>query len=153
MSTCMQPNGAEKSGRGGGRMTAKMDLGDLLDMFSKTEEKPLPDSPISPEARRWRKVFAAGVEAVLRARDVPRVEAERVAFANTVTAFLNATHSSTLSDRCAHCGVLEIPGDPLKPIGWGVWHAWLHDRCWEEWRLRRRAEAIKALAEAGVSFP
>ena len=44
----------------------------------------------------------------------------------------------TPSDRCAHCGGLEASNAVLKPIGWGVRRAWLHDGCWAPWREARR---------------
>ena len=138
----------------GAEMTAKIDLSDLFDLFGKVEEILPVAPPVSPEARKWRGIFGDNLAVVLRARNIPRTEAEKVAFANTVTAFLNASHPNTPSDRCHYCGKLETPGAPLQPIGWGARHTWLHaDPCWASWRDRRRADAIASVAEMGVTAP
>jgi hypothetical protein len=105
-----------------------------------------PPPPWSPQ----RQVFEDRVERVMRLRNLPRLEAERAAFEAALIDRLNATHPDTPSDRCAHCGGPETPDAVLKPIGWGERHAWLHSDCWTTWRARRRAEAIAALAQAGV---
>jgi hypothetical protein len=110
-------------------------------------------APISPTAAKWIKAFADNVAAILRVRNIPRVEAEGVAFANTVIAFLDATHPDTPSGRCAWCGKPETPGAALLPIGWGDRHAWPHGCCWAAWRVRRWTEAIAALAEMGITEP
>ena len=48
-----------------------------------------------------------------------RIEAEKVAFENTVTAFLDATHPDTDPSRCAHCGRPRRLTPSLLPIGVG----------------------------------
>jgi hypothetical protein len=108
---------------------------------------------ISPEARKWRQFFADNVAAVLRVRNIPRSEAEKVAFANTVTAYLDAGHPNTDPNFCAHCGKREELGAVLKPIGWGARHTWLHDGCWEAWRTARRSAAIEKMASMGIVRP
>ena len=133
-------------------MTAKIDLTDLFELFAKTEEEPPVAPPVSPEARRWRRVFADNVAAILRVR-ADSIGARKVAYENTLTAFLDATHPSTDQNRCAHCGGPETPDAVLKPIGWGVRHAWLHDDCWAAWREARRNAAIAELATAGIVGP
>jgi hypothetical protein len=112
----------------------------------------LEKQPISFTAAKWIEVFTDNVAAVLRARNIPRIEAERVAFTNTVTAFLDANHSNSDPTRCAHCGSSERPND-LRPMGGGTCHSWVHGDCWEEWRERRRAEAIAALAALEIVPP
>jgi hypothetical protein len=134
-------------------MTAKIDLTDLFDLFGKSVDRPPVAPPVSPEARKWRRIFADNVAAVLRVREISRTEAEIVGFENTVIEFLNATHPDTDPNRCAHCSRPETPGNVLRPIGVGSKHAWLHPECWSPWREQRRAEAIAALAEAGVAAP
>ena len=103
-------------------------------------------------AAKWIKAFEDNVTAVLRVRNAPRVEAERVAFANTVTAFLDANRPDTDPTRCAHCGLSESPND-LRPMGGGVRHSWVHSDCWEAWSKHRRAKAIEALAAMGIVSP
>ena len=70
----------------------------------------------------------------MRARSLPRLEAERVAYEIVLVEFLNRTYPNTASDRCACCGRPETPDATLLPIGVGARHAWLHDDCWAPWR-------------------
>ena len=107
---------------------------------------------ISPTAAKWIKAFEDSVAAVLRVRNIPRVEAERVAFVNTVTAFLDANRPNTDPTRCAHCGLSERPND-LRPMGGGDRHSWVHIDCWKAWSGHRRARAIEALAAMGIVSP
>ena len=79
------------------------------------------------------------VVAVMRVRGL---EAERLAYENSIVDHLNATHPDTDPIRGAQCR-------NLLPIGTGP-HAWLHNDCWEAWREDRRVKAVAALAEAGV---
>jgi hypothetical protein len=109
-------------------------------------------APVPPTAVKWIKAFEHNVAAILRVRNAPRVEAERVAFANTVTAFLDANRPDTDPTRCAHCGLSECPND-LRPMGGGVRHSWVHSDCWEAWSKHRRARAIEALAAMGIVSP
>jgi hypothetical protein len=134
-------------------MTTKIDLTDLFELFRKPAEKPPVAPPVSPEARKWRRTFADNVAAVLRVREISRTEAETVGFENTVIEFLDATHLDTDPNCCAHCSRPETPDNVLRPIGVGGRHTWLHGDCVALWREQRRAEAIAALAEAGVAGP
>jgi hypothetical protein len=121
--------------------------------------------PIDDRARlRWvsemsalplpaRRSFEAHVDTIMRMRGLPRLEAERTAFEITLVELLNTSHPDTPSDCCAHCGRPETPDATLKPIGWGVRHAWLHDDCWEQWRTQRRIKAEDELARLGVVKP
>jgi hypothetical protein len=118
-------------------------------------QNPFPDGlgAETPEAASWRCFFEEKVEVVERVRDLPRPEAERVAFQIVLVEFLNRTHPNTDPNRCAHCGRPETPDAALLPIGWGVRYSWVHDRCWALWRERRRAEAIDQLAAIGIAKP
>jgi anti-anti-sigma regulatory factor len=107
-------------------MTPKIDLTDIFRPIRKTSRKAAVAPPVSPEARRWRKTFTDNLATILRVRNIPRIEAEKVAFTNTVHAFLDANRPNTPSGRCAHCGEPETPGATLQPIGWGERHSWLH---------------------------
>jgi hypothetical protein len=133
-------------------MAAKIDLSDFFELFATLEEKPLVAPPVSPEARKWRQNFATNVTSVLRVRNISRIEAEKVAFANTVTAFLDASLPNTDQNRCAHSGSSERPND-LRPMGGGARHSWVHSDCWKAWSERRRAGAIEALAAMGIVSP
>jgi hypothetical protein len=97
-----------------------------------------------------RLIFEDHVAVIMRVRGLSRLEAERAAFENTIVDRLNAAFPDTPPDRCGHCSRSETPGRVLLPIGFGVRHAWLHDRCWSEWRERRRGEAIDQLARLGI---
>jgi hypothetical protein len=105
------------------------------------------------ETERWRRRLAETIETIMTIRGLSRLEAERVAFDNLVTEYLNSTHPDTPSDRCCHCGRLEMSSDPLLPIGVGDRHAWLHSGCHVPWRERRKAEAEEDLARLGVAKP
>jgi hypothetical protein len=109
-------------------------------------------APISLTAARWVKAFEDNVTAALRVRNAPRIEAERIAFLNTVTAFLDANRPGTDPTRCAYCRLSERPND-LRPMGGGVHHSWVHSDCWKAWSKHRRARAIEALAAMGIAPP
>ena len=109
-------------------------------------------APVSPTAAKWIKAFADATAAVLRVRNIPRVEAEKVAFLNTVAAFLDDNRPNTDPTSCAHCGSSERPNE-LRPMGGGIRHSWVHSDCWEAWSGHRRARAIEALAAMGIVSP
>jgi hypothetical protein len=113
-------------------------LGDLLNP---------PPPPLPPE----RQAFEAKVARIMRIRGLPRSKAETAAFQIALIDRLNSTHPDMPSDRCAYCSRSETPDAILLPIGVSERHAWLHDRCWEAWRARRREAAIRELAAMGVA--
>jgi hypothetical protein len=86
-------------------------------------------------------------------RNLPRVEAERVAFQIILVEFLNRTYPDTSPDRCAWCGKPETRGDVLLPMGVGARHAWLHSGCRDPWAEARRRAAVEALAAMGIGEP
>jgi hypothetical protein len=114
--------------------------------------QPVAPRPVGPTAVKWIRAFADNTAIVMRIRDIPRVEAERVAFANTVTQYLDANWLNTDPTSCAHCGSSERPND-LRPMGGGIPHSWVHSDCWSDWTKSRRADAVRALAEMGVVQP
>jgi hypothetical protein len=89
----------------------------------------------------------------VKIRGLPRPDAELAAFDFVLVKFLNATHSDTDPDRCAHCSAPETPDATLLPIGWGERHAWLHSGCLDPWRAQRRLRAEEELARLGVARP
>ena len=109
-------------------------------------------NPPPPPLPPLRQAFERHVATVMHVRNLPRSEAERVAYEIVLVELLNATHPDTDPSRCAHCGQAETPSAILLPIGAGR-HAWLHDRCWQAWRERRRAEAIAELATMKIVSP
>jgi hypothetical protein len=125
------------------------------------DEPPLPGSgavrladflnPPPPPLPPLRQAFEHHVANIMRVRNLPRPEAERVAYEIVVVEFLNASHPDTAPHICGHCGQHETRDSVLLPIGASDRHTWLHSDCWAQWRERRRAEAIAALAEAGIA--
>ena len=109
-------------------------------------------TPISPTAANWIKAFEDSVEAILRVRKVSRVEAEGVAFINTVNAFLDANRPNSDQNKCAHCGSSKRPND-VRPFGGGNRHSWVHNGCWPDWSARRREAAIAELTAMGIVKP
>ena len=105
-----------------------------------------PPPPPSPE----RQAFEAAVARVMRIRGLSRPEAERAAYEILLVEFLNAPIPTPIRAAALIAARVETPDATLQPIGWGARHTWLHPDCWAPWRERRRAEAIAALAEAGV---
>ena len=100
-------------------------------------------------SKRWRGV---GPKAVVRATSA--ASRPRAAFDILLAELLDRTFLRTRRpDRCAHCGGLEASNAVLKPIGWGVRHAWLHDGCSAPWREARRIAAIAKMATMGIVSP
>jgi hypothetical protein len=85
---------------------------------------------------------------------LPRSEAEARAFTSCVAAWLNRNPDHSPPERCLGCGGGERTGDTLLPFGVeSTGHAWLHSRCWPEWRARREAKAVAAFAAMGIASP
>jgi hypothetical protein len=85
---------------------------------------------------------------------LPRAEAEARAFACCVAKWLNRNPVRSPPARCLSCGNGNHAHDPLLPFGIESFgHAWLHSRCWSAWCAGRRAEAVRALAAAGIIPP
>ena len=110
-------------------------------------------SPSTTDVHRPAPAFEVEVARVMQIRGLPRPAAEGAAFDIILVEFLNRTHPDTDPNRCTWCGRPETADATLLPIGVGVRHAWLHPDCWAPWREGRRAQAIAALAEAGVIKP
>jgi hypothetical protein len=102
---------------------------------------------------RWRRLLAEQLEVVVKTRGLRCADAEAEAFRHIVIEYLNQTHPSTDPRVCAHCRGPYLPLTPTLPFGVGDRHAWLHQRCHQQWTERRRAEAIAALAAMGVTEP
>lgn len=80
------------------------------------------------------------------------IEAEARAFACCVVEWLNRNPARSPSARCLGCGQAEHSHDPLLPFGTETTgHAWLHSRCWPAWHASRKAEAVAALAQLGIT--
>jgi hypothetical protein len=80
-----------------------------------------------------------------------RPQAEAQAFVCCVAKWLNQHPVSSQSGRCIACGGPDHAHDALLPYGIeDTGHAWLHSRCWPAWYADRKAQAIAALASAGL---
>ena len=84
-----------------------------------------------------------------------RQEAEALAYETAAVEWMNTNAPVGLSeDRCAGCGEpLGTIGDDSVPVlAGGGSHAWVHHRdCHKRFQERRKAEAIKALVEMGIT--
>jgi hypothetical protein len=98
----------------------------------------------------WRALFDERAGVAEFDGGLPRVSAETRAFAYCVAEWLNRNPVRSLPGRCLGCGGNERARDKLLPFGTEqAGHAWLHSRCWEEWRAKRKSEAIAALSTFG----
>jgi hypothetical protein len=80
------------------------------------------------------------------------IEAEARAFDCCVVEWLNRNPVRSPPGRCSGCGQAEHSDDPLLPFGTEpTGRAWLHSRCWPAWHAARKAEAIAALAQLGIT--
>jgi hypothetical protein len=82
---------------------------------------------------------------------LPRPDAESRAFACCIVEWLNRNFVRSPPGRCLACSGGDSVDDALLPRGVeSTGHAWLHLRCWPEWRAARRAEAVAALEAMGI---
>jgi hypothetical protein len=80
------------------------------------------------------------------------IEAEARAFDCCFVEWLNRNPVRSPPGQCLGCGQTEHSDDPLLPFGTEpTGHAWLHSRCWPSWHAARKAEAIAALAQLGIT--
>ena len=86
--------------------------------------------------------------------DLPRHEAEALAFEHCVVEWLMRHSVRSNPGTCLRCGRVEDEQGIVLPFGIEAsGHAWLHFDCWPAWYSQRRAEAITALATLGISAP
>jgi hypothetical protein len=83
---------------------------------------------------------------------LPRGEAERLAYEDTVTQWLclHPAPASDPRDGCSHCGADERPSDGLVAVLAAGGHRWVHDTCWRDWQAQRRNQASMALQQLGL---
>jgi hypothetical protein len=80
---------------------------------------------------------------------LPRLEAEKQAFACCLTEWLNRNPAPSEPSRCAVCGGGDH--DPLVSFGCeSQGHTWLHRACWPSWCQAREVEAMAALSSIGL---
>jgi hypothetical protein len=124
---------------------------ELRTLAGKPEPMPQPASAWGRED--WQAFFdeAAGVAEADHGRSRP--EAEAYAFGCCVTEWLNRNFEPSPPGRCLQCGGAGHT-HPLLPFGTErAGHAWLHASCHPAWQEGRKAKAVTALAEVGISNP
>jgi hypothetical protein len=83
-----------------------------------------------------------------------RDAAEVRAFETCVCEWLNRNPAPSRPGRCAWCDKPECAGATILPFGIEQsGHTWLHDGCWADWHLERRAQATAALLAMGIEAP
>ena len=115
----------------------------VIDAFLKAET----------ESDRWRRLLAEKIETVVKMRGLPRPNAEAEAFRHIVIEFLNENHPMTDPRVCAYCRGPDLPLTPILPFGGGDRHSWLHQSCRDPWAEARRADAVAALSQMGITQP
>lgn len=84
---------------------------------------------------------------------LPHDQAEARAFACCAAEWLNRNPVRSPPGRCLACGGSDHAHDALLPFGTEpTGHAWLHSRCWDAWHAGRKAEAVAALSNLGISL-
>lgn len=78
--------------------------------------------------------------------ELPRPEAERLAFIDTAEHWLrlNPPAPSDPAQGCVHCGLAGQKGELLPVLAAGG-HTWIHDHCLSSWARDRTADASAAL--------
>ena len=86
-----------------------------------------------------------------------RPEAEQIAFKRCIAEWKRLHPPDTGSANCAGCGLALTPSaTDVASLGDGAWVHWAGgwgESCWRAWCDRRHAEAIAALADAGIVDP
>lgn len=102
----------------------------------------------------WRAFFDERASILEFVEGIPRTQAEVRAFDCCVAEWLNSNPVRSAPGHCLSCGDGEHARDPLLPYGTETsGHTWLHSRCWPTWHEARKAEAIAALKEIGITAP
>ena len=103
------------------------------------------------DAADWQAHFHE--RAAIREHDgeLPRPEAERLAFEDTISLW-QFRHPPEPTDDvvCVHCDA-ALDDDAIPVLAGDSGHVWLHGRCHHDWLAERRAEARRALVAMGVA--
>jgi hypothetical protein len=102
----------------------------------------------------WRDWFEERAAIAEHDRDLPRTEAEALAFECCAVAWLNC-HPPIQDDpdQCIHCGQRMAETEALPFLTGEGGHVWMHDCCHAPWMSRRQAEAAEALRNMGIVPP
>jgi hypothetical protein len=103
-------------------------------------------------AEDWKAYFEE--RAAIREYDggLPRGEAERLALQDAIERWLclNPVPASDPCYGCIYCKTGEDTSNFLVPVLTAGGHVWIHDGCWERWRVSRRDQAGSALRRLGL---
>jgi hypothetical protein len=137
------------------RVYAESEPDESLVRLLRNNKQAVVDALLATETmpERWRRRFAEKIETIVTMRGLSRPDAEREAFSHLVVEYANATHSNTDPRVCAWCSKPDLPLTPTMPFGVGERHAWLHQRCRDQWAEARRKAAVEALAAIGIRGP
>jgi hypothetical protein len=105
-------------------------------------------------AQEWQAFFEERAVIAEFNGGLPRQEAEARAFAACVVEWLNRNPVRSALDSCCWCGGGEREGNVLLPFGTErAGNAWMHGRCWQQWREHRQAQAVSFLQALGIAAP
>ena len=121
--------------------------------LSRTSGRGTAGQTLEWDADDWRGFFEERAAIAEHDGGVSCAEAEARAWKWTVAEWLNQHMPRSESDRCACCGTSNRNGTGVVvPFGTeAAGHVWLHPECHGPFMARRRAEAVAALAEMGVT--
>ena len=131
--------------------------GSILDMLSR--HKAAVVALLRPggdgwSAEDWWSFFDERADIAERQGGLMRVQAVERAFACCAVEWLHRNVVRSPTGSCFACGRGDHTPDPLLPFGIDhPGHVWLHSRCWPAWHTARKAKAVIALAEMGVTSP
>jgi hypothetical protein len=108
-------------------------------------------NPAWKEAPHWRERFneRAGIAEFDGGHS--RANAEQLALEDCITEWLARHPVISPPDTCVHCKRSDRKGDILPYGVKSEGRAWLHQKCWPDWRSARDIEALKALALHGIA--
>ncbi len=121
--------------------------------LSRTSGRGTAGQALEWDADDWHGFFEERAAIAEHDGGLSRAEAEARAWKWTVAEWLNQHMPRSESDRCAWCGTSNRNGaGVVVPFGTeAAGHVWLHPECHGPFMARRRAEAVAALAEMGVT--
>ncbi len=130
-------------------LTDKADKRCLVDIAA------CPPEPASgAAAQNWRDWYEERAAIAEHDRDLPRAEAEALAFECCVVQWMNLKPPPENGPKCCvQCGNPMEETEALPFLTGDGGHIWMHDHCHAPWMRRRRAEAADALRRMGIVPP
>lgn len=110
------------------------------------EGKPTPPEQVEWSAEEWEGYYHERAGIREHEGEQPRPVAEAAAFEECVDEWLRQNPPPAAQpNRCAQCGNPDDGKGQTVLLSKGG-HTWLHHRCYHAWNVRRRKEAVTALA-------